>query len=250
MSVYKYLSSDVFKYIFENNTLRFSSPLDFNDPFELKPHIKEIIDTEKDMVVNIVSSFLNETQQAHKFYDNIIDSLSKDIGILCLSGTNANLVMWGHYANNHKGIVVEFDKNHSFFSNSTELELLHKLKQVIYADTRPTVSSDEWYSEKIFLTKSKYWKYEDEYRMSILLDKFDNSDKKYNIKFPPKIIKSIYIGCKTSIKDIEYIKNLKTQEKWKHIKINQFKVDEKEYKLVLSKVILKNTHQSLGNKYV
>lgn len=34
---------------------------------------------------------------------------------LCLSAKNDNILMWSHYANNHKGIVLKLYKAHPFF---------------------------------------------------------------------------------------------------------------------------------------
>ena len=40
--------------------------------------------------------------------------LEELIGILCLSQVNDSLLMWAHYADSHRGFVVEFDESSSF----------------------------------------------------------------------------------------------------------------------------------------
>lgn len=242
--VFKYLPTHLFdknknrihllKFIFEDNTLRFSSPLSFNDPFELKPHITEIINEENHLVVDMFSSQINNSGQANKFYQMNINNLLKDIGILSLSKNNDNLTMWAHYSDNHAGIVIEFDDTHKFFYTSPkEAELLYGLEKVNYLKERPNMNSAEWaINKKTFLTKNVDWEYEDEWRMAVLLDEFDTDPNKYNIKFPPELIRSIYIGCRANSDTVEYIKNLKNQEKWQHLNIYKFLLDDKEYKLI------------------
>lgn len=242
MSVYKYMAThtpdkavDLLKSIFENNTLRFSTPLSFNDPFELRPHIKNMVNEEKHILQNVFFNHLNTTGQAHKFHDISVTTLSYDIGILCLSGICDNLVMWGNYADNHKGIVIEFDDVHPFFHPDCEITgFMHKLKKVVYVDERITMNSDEWgANEKTFLAKGKDWEYENEYRMTILLEENDRNPNRFNIKFPSEIITAVYIGCKATQSTKIYVNNLSSKKQWKHLKIHQYEVDEKEYKLSL-----------------
>jgi len=240
MSIYKYMpvftpdkEVNLLKYIFEDKTLRFSSPLIFNDPFELRPHIKKMVSTDNNIVHKLVFSHLNTTKQAHKFHDTTVTKLSNDIGILCLSGIKDHLVMWGNYADNHKGIVIEFDKEHSFFSpDCKRLNFIHQLKKVVYLEQKISMNSDEWEeNERTFLAKSKHWEFEEEYRMTVLLEENDRNPNRFNLEFPSNLIKSVYIGCKAKNETIEYIKNLKVQEQWKHLNIYNMMIDEREYKL-------------------
>jgi hypothetical protein len=50
-------------------------------------------------------------------------------GVLCCTELECDLVMWSHYAQQHKGFVMEFDWTHSFFA-----ERLHR---VVYSPDRP-----------------------------------------------------------------------------------------------------------------
>ncbi|WP_310441530.1 DUF2971 domain-containing protein [Sulfurimonas sp.] len=233
MSIYKYLSFENAKKIFENQTLRFSNPLSFNDPFELKPNISKLTDSSNHLVINTVSDLLNGSGQAQKFHDGLVSNLSNGIGILCLSAKKDNLLMWAHYAEEHRGIVIEFDQEHEFFykpKSSKKIGLLFGLEEVNYVDTRPSIESEEWLNKETFFTKGKHWYYEEEYRMVLLLDESNNQNK-YNIKFPNQLLKSVYIGVRTSKESIEYIKNLNNKAEWKHLNIFQMEVDEVAYKL-------------------
>lgn len=222
---------NVLECIFKDKTLRFSSPLAFNDPFELRPHIKQI-NGEDHLVVNVVSEHINSIGQANQFfYYAVIKPSLPHIGILSLSETHTNLVMWAHYADNHQGVVLELDESHQFFHPDTKnSDFLHPIKKVKYVQERPVITSDEW--EKTLLIKSEDWAYEREYRMSILFDDKDTNINKYNINFPPEIVKSVYIGCKATQETIEYIKLISSDDDWKHLNVYQLGIDEKEYRLI------------------
>jgi len=243
MCLYKYLPAysfdaqkkkiNILEYIFENKTLRFTSPLVFNDPFELRPNIEKIIDEERHLVVSSISNYINNTGISNGFYyQNVMQPLLKDIGILSLSEMHTNLVMWAHYADSHKGIVLEIDTAHSFFySDPQNSSLLYPMQKVEYIDKRPNISSDKW--EKTFLIKSEDWAYEKEHRMIVLFDEEDRRYDKYNIKFPPEILKSVYIGCKADQETIEYIKQLSFKDEWKHLNIFQLAIAEKTFDLII-----------------
>ena len=46
----------------------------------------------------------------------IQEYLINNIGIFSLSKVPDNILMWSHYADSHKGIVLEFDSNHAYFN--------------------------------------------------------------------------------------------------------------------------------------
>lgn len=246
MGIYKYMKTKTYdkngetnllKKVFEDKTLRFTSPLSFNDPFELNPYIKNLINEEKHIVVDAVSAHINSIGKAHEFYKKIRTDLLEHTGMLCLSGKQDNLLMWAHYADEHRGIVLEFDKSHPFLLNpilKENTDLLFALEKVKYNKNRPHIDSDAYLEKEkqIFLIKSKDWEYEDEYRMMLLLDELDNSSNKYNIEFPSEMIKSIYIGCQAEKETIKYIHSLKQQVQWKHLKVFKMKIDTIDYKLI------------------
>ena len=249
--VYKYMPThiynknnekiDILKYIFEDKTLWFSNPLNFNDPFELKPNIKCLVNDEKHMVVDMVSSYFNANNQAHKIYYDTIKPILNNIGILCLSGDKKHLAMWAHYANNHKGLVLEFEKNHLFFRNlklPEYTEVLHPLERVIYIpkENRKSINSNEYFSKETFLTKSIDWKYEDEYRMSVYVETNDQYIDGINIKFPNDLLVGVYLGNKVDDKIKDYILKLLDLDEWKHLNIFQMEIDEIAYRLVPKKL--------------
>jgi hypothetical protein len=60
--------------------------------------------TEKDHVMEFLRS--KDFQVGSVIPDNL--GLEKEILITCFSEVNYNILMWSHYANNHKGICLKF----------------------------------------------------------------------------------------------------------------------------------------------
>jgi Protein of unknown function (DUF2971) len=100
----------------------------------------------------------------------------KRFGVLCLSRSPKSLLMWGHYAEDHMGAVLEFDGGHPYFKRTLgHSEELGRLFPVRYSDVRPTVTGgdDEDTFANLALTKALPWAYEQEVRLLWPLDHAD-----------------------------------------------------------------------------
>ncbi|MFB6404467.1 DUF2971 domain-containing protein [Pseudomonas putida] len=86
------------------------------------------------------------------------------IGVLCLSETPSEILMWSHYAEFHKGFCIEYKVDES--------SLLGRLaKPVKYTDVYPSLSlrnlpynAEENFIDICVYTKAKQWSYEREWR--------------------------------------------------------------------------------------
>lgn len=87
--------------------------------------------------------------------------------ICSFSGVKAlkSELMWGHYANTGRGIVIEIDVEHSY-----------NIKEINYGDNNNLNTIEE-----ILTNKSKEWIYEDEYRYLSTENLTDNKVKIGNI---------------------------------------------------------------------
>lgn len=114
-SLFKYLPTERYT-IFQDGLFRYTSPIVFNDPFEIIPLV-------------IYNLFFEGPDIGIMDYNPL-----SFIGALSLSDTFDNLLMWSHYANTHEGFVIEFDKSHPYFSNeSFESKNLSVLGKVRYS---------------------------------------------------------------------------------------------------------------------
>lgn len=168
--------------IITEGTIRFSSPLDFNDPFDSTPaycrqSIKELYQRRPDLIKRIGDaqglSPAKRLMNKGKYINNVLKAVDSGeysrgfmstVGAFCMSRTPCNPLMWAHYASDHKGFLVEF--RIAMDAPIDQLEQIMPLP-VIYSDERPIL---DWASypanaEDYLLTKSKDWAYEEEERI-------------------------------------------------------------------------------------
>jgi hypothetical protein len=100
--------------IIKDGTMKFTRPGKVNDPFDCSPDfdasdIKEYLLSRPDLVSrsgNLQHLPELEAAIAEGVFNQIAD---ENIGICSLSRDPLNLLMWAHYAEYHKGFVIEFD---------------------------------------------------------------------------------------------------------------------------------------------
>lgn len=201
MSVFKYRSFSS-PQIFENSlkivrdkSIWFAEPNSLNDPYEYstKSSFGKLTTAEK-------ANFwikrgmphlqtLNEAQKANyiknieALLENPLEALKNNgtQGIFSCSKTWENLVMWSHYSDCHRGVVIEIETD--------GVEILNRSFEVIY-DDRPSVYQiykDHHVDDILKMASTKYldWAYEKEIR-------FFCSSGAHNI--PADSIKSITFG--------------------------------------------------------
>ena len=180
-TLFKYCSNspEVIAGLFENQKIRFTQPYALNDPFEFNPAIRFHSD---------------ENDYRHYEYDgvtfpsnylwnwlNLIESRINAFGILSLTENPFSYVMWSHYANGHKGFLIEFDvRNKSKPTLELEQNSPLPIYRVRYVSTN-TVNLDKMvgknggiperqFRDRIFLRKTRLWRHEKEYRAIRRLD--------------------------------------------------------------------------------
>ena len=257
------------------NKLRFTQPSKFNDPFEINPsfsgikekgevkrqfdrQFEQIVEEQyhqfdeikrsmsystflkiayikKESILNEIVSLIDGNLFNSTMKKTFDESLNKSLGILSLTTKHDNLLMWSHYANEHKGLVLEFDTNHDFFKNTIDTKnFLNRLYKVSYSEERPHEFLSNYNEELMFLTKSKEWTYEDEYRMFMPLknaNEIKNNDI-FLFKFPKKILTKIYCGCNMLEENKNRIRTIIEEDiELSHINVVETKISEKYYRL-------------------
>jgi hypothetical protein len=157
-----------------------------------------------------------------------------NIGVCCFSESPKKILMWSHYANDHKGIVYEFTTD--LFSGSTSESFKGCRFKVDYAKDNKyellsyalTGKLKEDQFVKGLLTKANEWKYEEEYR-------FIDLNGSENKSFKKESLKSIIFGVKTETEpdEIIRIKNLCQEYGFQHVVFKQIKFLPGEFKITL-----------------
>lgn len=169
---------------------------------------------------------------------NRLYQLYNHIGILSLSETSNNLLMWAHYAGGHTGFVLEFDSSHDFFETNDSVTGFAKPIPVEYNLERPRAQIDEPDLSEIFFIKGSPWKYEREWRYLKYLNDADVRCKDLNnldanlFRLPPKCIVSIILGCYRDPKLENKILALRCEcPELQHLRIYRMRASTKHYQL-------------------
>ncbi|GGD30464.1 DUF2971 domain-containing protein [Flavobacterium orientale] len=171
--IYKYVSYETAIKILESNTLNYSSPLSFNDPFDMTTSFIDcnldaediaLLFNDLDMPLenkqHMIFLYQKQPELLSKLFEETFKDEQKNFGISCFSKSYENTLMWSHYSDKHNGICLGFTfkdyNNENFFQAS--VNYVDKLvKNHIIKNTKQTMY--DW-----AFTKSHVWQYEEEVR--------------------------------------------------------------------------------------
>ena len=142
------------------------------------------------------------------FLEKFGKHVNGNLGIFSLSEREDSILMWAHYASNHKGFVLGFNSEHSFFQRQRDDHRdIGTIQQVHYSEERLEVAIADISTEsRMFLRKNSEWGYEKELRLIRRLDKAAEVIRAvdpfiYLFDIPKDAIASITFGMNTSDKD-------------------------------------------------
>lgn len=235
------------------NALFMSSPSGLNDPFDTRifenhlkflntdekkeEYVKNSLEKNKDILIekgipiekakttleNRIENTLKYQVRAEVIGIKIYDD---HLGITCFSEKWNSILMWSHYAENHKGISIGFDEKALRYS-----QLFGKIRRVNYSTEYPElnpINKNKKSDEIKFFHKSIDWEYEKEIRAINIYDDKIPSIKDRIITLEDKHIKEIIIGLKTPQKDKKEIINIARN---KGIEIYQCYKSDFEFKI-------------------
>lgn len=238
------------KQIITNSVLYFASPHSFNDPFDCKIHYKippSEIQIEKlcfDFVKANLPPGLNTQQQEQviktamsirnpdcikpvNFCAVAEQTLQKDInqlGVLSLSATCKNILLWSHYAASHTGICLKFGA-------SSKTPFFGLAQQVKYKSSYPEIGllkhSPHEQAQAFLLTKAKDWGYEEEWR---IIDHKEGSGQKH---FPEELLLEVILGAKITSQNKDNVLGWLSERKYP-VQVSQATLSSGSYSLDVS----------------
>ena len=231
-SLFKYVTAERLDIIL-NRAIAFTPPNRFNDLFDVRPEVKPITETAflrkrakeaerkflkslprnqrprtksqrikifRGLRAGAVDYFQGQAQDFAVSHEaQLQDEISKVYGILCFSEVSPDAsddaaLMWAHYANSHRGIVLEFDTSHPSF------QALGNLEKVEYQPDRPIYDAVNG-AKGFWRRKTNEWKYEQEWRVSCPLSECKQRRVKevtiYLAPLSPASIKAVYLGLRS-----------------------------------------------------
>ncbi|GAA0328018.1 hypothetical protein GCM10009131_04040 [Morganella psychrotolerans] len=184
------------------------------------------------LIIDKKNKILESKSVFHKsFYSNASKVVFDKRGILCLSKSKNNILMWSHYSHNHSGVMFELNKDNFNLNKSVSMH------DIMYQSDTPvcsynellsintSLSSDENLFKKSILTKSSSWSYEEEVR---LIRAITNENRLFS--FPKESFNAIYLGCKIKDEEREEIIS-KVKEKLPNTLLFQTEINGDNYNL-------------------
>ena len=260
--IYKYYQANYAIQTLRDGTIKLTPPNEFNDPYEFRTALgslelkdfdriyntKEKLDDLYDRVKlwesrlprknfnrrikkdNLKGKILYDDLENHVYpgLNKFQETISKYLYVACFSKDPSNMLMWSHYADNHKGIILGFDFDDEYLIND------NIFKDVIYSNS-VAVLDIEHLKIKISITKSLDWKYEKEKRLIVPKSHLHLLNKKNNISginIKKSSIKEIILGSRINSKTIAEIKNIVNKKEFSHIQVLRSALKIREYKIV------------------
>ncbi|GIB61279.1 hypothetical protein VCSRO140_3541 [Vibrio cholerae] len=195
-SLFKYRPVNEFTLdIIANNRIYYSKPETFNDPYDTEYFLRSSKRRHSNEHVENYDQIVNRYNERYR-------DIIRSTGILSLSQADDNLLLWAHYAEDHKGICIEFERNpDNILGNDSST------KPVRYTQSYPSFERHVFMSaesssvvHRILWTKSKHWAYEQEWR--VIVNEGDT------VKPLPGKILSITFGMRCSERSRDIIKKL------------------------------------------
>lgn len=224
-----------------------SSPMAFNDPFDMRVRIvfegspqekrKHIIKKLEKYKPSLTrkqreceaSELLANGDVAFNL-QNSQEGIRNNCGVCSFAGDPRDLLMWSHYGSKHAGVCMQFE----IAQDAAVFASAHAVK---YSKTYPVANYLEDGLEKLaeymLLQKSEHWEYERERRIVQ-----PNGADAY-LEFRPAALSALILGCEISPKAEDEVNKVLSERKQKgHPAVKIFRAckHDTEYRLYLKRV--------------
>lgn len=224
--LYRYYSNlDYVLDLINNKKLYFSSPNEFNDPFDCRPKFsllrcrnESIEDWKYFFTILAKEQYPNISAEKALIYAEAAITKGKHMDkkwlleseeydcqvtneelekkrICCFTKSARNQMMWAHYANNHTGIALQFRSSFMYDGDSGDFKGFNvdyypkriKLNRYVSAMKETLEGDDLAFSRFMYCLKSIEWEHEQEIRF------FSNN---IYVPFPNQMLSGILLGSK------------------------------------------------------
>lgn len=199
---------------FKNNTLLFSYPYTFNDPFDCMFEIEIDHDHDKlDLELFLKMSILDESyaaasQDLTDYIDSKVAEFKKKFrtqySVSCFNANPLSILMWSHYADHHKGFMMEFrvPKNSEMMNMPLPVDYRQDFPIInLNWNIKNFLLDDDGFrnlkiAQDMALVKSSEWHYEKEFRY------VENTNGL--IEYEPETLCSVVLGSKFDFEHENY----------------------------------------------
>lgn len=254
----KYATAATARAVLETSCLRWSSPLLFNDPFDVPRQLEMPFTVDKlrraitarfeaylageavpgsqaafvilqdiarrqpearDLMMGLLQDSMHlmtvPTEIGMQQFRDAWDEKVRHLRILCLSAIGDSAAMWAHYADNHRGVVLQFessDERDSAFLLATPviyrteapgLPLVDRWARAFLGEEE--IDWDEYFHE-CYYVKGEEWGYEKEYRA--ISAELNDSRLYYDSPFFREDLRCVVLGAAIAPEDEGEIRRL------------------------------------------
>ena len=232
--LYKYICSERALEVLPENgngALRATQPASLNDPLECATRCSAVYPSESEEVQEILEA-LNWIGPEHSLKKSDVQlsrrelgtqawndlfrkQLSRRLGVVSFSSSALHPLLWAHYADSGAGVVIGYRVS-KLVKIASGYELLGAVR---YIDKPPVsfghvIFKDEGNLHTILLTKASYWKYEQEWRLTLELKNTVGTGKTdrhgYSINLcpiPNEAVTEVYFTERTPKSTVQTIKS-------------------------------------------
>jgi hypothetical protein len=164
----------------------------------------------------------NECLVKDQTENKIYEGFSKTLRVCCFSKNRDEILMWSHYADDHRGLCLEFECSEEF-ARTTLMQIEYK-NEVPILDKMPLTPEGKFLinlndNGKYLIRKFETWKYEEEVRVyKIHGDPIDNLKPGMTGDFVGELT-AIYFGTNTPKVDIDLVKHVLKEDQIKYYRV-------------------------------
>lgn len=175
-----------------------SAPKSVRDQF-LNSVCAEMILNDDPQILRSIERFLEDVK--------LIQSNFRNAAVFCTTRSYKNKLMWAHYAEQHRGVVLGFSpdyENDSFlrllrpisYSNNRP-QFMKSVLDLSLGGSKPTAEELErlWY--ELLYTKSPEWSYEEETRV-VIPNEVPVGQSATFLKYQARELSHLFLGCRMS----------------------------------------------------
>ena len=105
----------------------FASPAQLNDPYDCRLNVRDALSAAIAKVAEAKNQALDKHLNRFRRMDRVYDKMQADIqgaGVFSLARSPKNVLMWSHYADNHRGFAVGFQLSEKFTTHRNSEQIV------------------------------------------------------------------------------------------------------------------------------
>jgi hypothetical protein len=217
---YEKFNADHLSITLRDQKIHCSDPANLNDPWDCKPWLDSLSLQDAEVLQKVMAwfhrqakqplhpdlkqqweaSLRNDPKEQAKFMDGLskaIQHMVSERRIYCLTPHADSTLMWSHYAENHRGICLEFGVDNPLFSKALQVRYASEYSRWIPYE----FEAQQTRTIEMILTKAEEWRYEKEFRLISVMSRsgadYLRTQGNY-FRLPPGALKSVIVGCQAN----------------------------------------------------